>query len=83
MGAKEIIELLAELSQDNSISRNIRAALTEIKDSLEANESEFEVKVNAALQKVEDLSLDPNISPYGRERLWTLTSMLENAVGEK
>ena len=82
MGAKEIIELLTELSQDNSLSRNIRAALSDIKDSLE-NGEEFEVKVDAALQKVEDLALDPNISCYGRERLWTLTTMLETALGKE
>lgn len=83
MAAKEIIELLTELSQDNSLSRNIRTTLTEIKSSLENNEEEFEVKVDAALQKVEDLALDPNISSYGRERLWTLTNLLEDALGKK
>ncbi len=74
----EINELLQTLAQDAALSKNIRDILEAINFELK-DEKDISVKIDAALQKVEDLSLDPNISPYVRTQIWNLTSLLESA----
>ncbi len=74
----EINELLQALAQDAALSKNIRDILETINDELR-NDKDVSVKIDAALQKIEDLSLDPNISPYVRTQIWNLTSLLESA----
>jgi len=73
----EVNELLDALKADSSISKNVREILENIRDDLQAGE--VAMKIDAALQKVEDLSLDPNLGPYARTQIWSLTSLLESA----
>ena len=74
----EVQELLQLLLQDTTISRNIRSVIEEINEELK-DEKNIAVKINSALQKVEDLSLDPNLSTYVRTQIWSLTTLLESA----
>jgi len=73
----EVHELLQTLVSDKSISKNVREVLGVIQEEL--RDGEIAVKIDAAMQKVEDLSLDPNLSPYTRTQIWSLTSLLESA----
>lgn len=77
----EVQELLKALLRDASLSKNTKLILEEIYEELR-NEKELELKINSALQKVEDLSLDPNLSPYVRTQIWNLTTLLEGAQSE-
>jgi uncharacterized protein (UPF0147 family) len=82
MGAiDEVQELLGSILQDGSISKNVREILQEIKDEL-GDEANIALKINAAMQKAEDLSLDPNINTDIRTQLWNLTTLLEGAQRE-
>ena len=74
----EVNELLEALAKDIAISKNIRDILEYIWEDLR-DEKNISVKIDAALQKIEDLSLDPNLSPYVRTQIWNLTSLLESA----
>lgn len=74
----EINELLKALAKDTAISKNIRDILEYICEELKDGNN-LSVKIDAALQKIEDLSLDPNLSPYVRTQIWNLTSLLESA----
>ena len=73
----EVNELLSSLTTDSSISKNVRDILDNIMEDL--RDGDVAIKIDAALQKVEDLSLDPNLSPYTRTQIWNLTSLLESA----
>lgn len=75
---KEVIILLDSLCKDPSISKNVRTILEFIKNDLINNAGELGVKIDSALQKVEDISLDPNLSTYARAQIWNLTSLLES-----
>ncbi|MEM2874368.1 MAG: UPF0147 family protein [Candidatus Nanoarchaeia archaeon] len=77
----EIQELLTTLLQDTSLSKNIRVILDEIAEELR-DDKNIDLKINSALQKVEDLSLDPNLSPYVRTQIWNLTTLLESVQKE-
>ena len=74
----EINELLQNLASDAALSKNIRDIIDNINEDLKDTKN-ISVKIDAALQKVEDLSLDPNLSPYVRTQIWNLTSLLEFA----
>jgi len=78
MDVSDVIEFLEELSQDMSMPRNVRTALGEIKCSLgDCSASDIPLRVDAALQRLEGLASDPNISPFSRTEIWQLTSAVE------
>lgn len=82
MGAMdEVQELLNALIQDASLSKNVKIILEEICEEFR-NEKDIELKINSALQKAEDLSLDPNLSQYVRTQIWNLTTLLESTQKE-
>lgn len=71
----EIIKILDQMCSDNSIPRNVKAILTTIKTDLRSDR-EPSVRIDAAIQYIEGLSQDPNLSAYAREQIWNLTSLL-------
>jgi len=77
METEQVIDILEELARDTSMPRNVRSALGEIKDSLGCSEGELALRVDSALNKLEELANDPNISQFGRTEIWSLTSAIE------
>ena len=78
---KDIKNLIKQLTEDRSIPRNVRVALEELKDMFKNDaKKEQDVKIDTALQMVEDLALDPNLSSYARTQIWNLTSLLESVA---
>jgi len=77
----EVQQLLELILQDGSISKNIREILKEIREEL-TDDKNIALKINAALQKTEDLSLDPNLNADIRTQLWNLATLLESAQRE-
>jgi len=81
MDVKAIIEMIDMMCEDTTISRSVRETLNEIKNDLQkSNGEELSIKIDSAIQKIESISLDPNISPYVRTQIWNLASMLESAL---
>jgi uncharacterized protein (UPF0147 family) len=73
----EVVEVVKELCSEKSIPKNVRSVLIEIESILLDNHTEIAVKVNAAIQKIEGISLDPNLSSFARTQVWELASVLE------
>ncbi len=71
-----IIEVLAELGNDNTVPRNVKLKLSAITLVLE-NSSERSIKIDKALQELEEITDDGNLQPYVRTQLWNIASMLE------
>ena len=81
MDIKAIIDMIDTMCQDTTISRNIRVILNEIKADLsKSNGEELSINIDSAIQKIENISLDPNVSSYVRTQIWNLASMLESAL---
>ena len=78
MDVQDVLEFVEELSVDMSMPRNVRSELCNIKNSLSCSSEEVPLRVDAALQKLESMASDPNISPFGRTEIWTLTSAIES-----
>lgn len=75
----EILEAVENLCNDRSISKNVHSVLEEIKILIAEENKDVDVKIDTALQRIENLSLDPNLSTYARTQIWNLTSILEAA----
>ena len=74
----QIIEAIAELQGDNTVPKNIKAKLQNVATILKSDEANTAVKVNKALDELEEISDDANIQSYTRTQIWNIVSLLES-----
>lgn len=73
-----IIESLEELSQDNTVPRNIKSKVEEVATLLKGDDDEnLSIKINKALSTLDEISDDTNIQAYTRTQIWNIASLLE------
>jgi len=76
---EQIIYILKEMQNDNTVSKNVKSKVAEMQKNLEnSKEEELSLKVNKILSDLEDISSDVNIPTFVRTQMWHLTSLLEN-----
>ncbi len=73
---KDIIEALNEMVGDSTVPRNVKSKLQSTLDALN-EDIELSLRVNKALNELDELTDDINIEAYTRTQLWNLVSMLE------
>ena len=76
---KQQIDLLLN---DNSVPRNVKAALEEAKKALSGEGNEYSQKSSTATYKIDEVSNDRNLPPYARTVIWNILSLLES-VGDQ
>lgn len=74
----EVIEYLEELKEDNTISKNIREKISKIIIIL-SDKADTSLKINKAMQSLDEISEDIAIHSYTRTQIWNIVSMLEAA----
>ena len=74
---EEIVGAIAQLQDDTTLSRSIKGRLQEVSEILSNNE-EDSIKINKALDKLDQLSDDSNLEPFARTQVWNIASMLES-----
>lgn len=74
----EIIDALNMIEQDNSVPKNIRFKVKTAIDSLQKNGKNKELIVNEIIQRLDELSNDPNLPSYTREQIWNVVCCLES-----
>ncbi len=72
----DIIEVLRELCEDNTVPRNVKSRIDEIIKSLQKS-GEASMKINKALHDLDEIGDDTNLQPYIRTQIWNISSMLE------
>lgn len=72
----QIIEALEELEKDMTIPRNVKLKIQKTIQILKEG-SEISIKVNKALNELDEMADDANMQPYTRTQLWNIVSMLE------
>ena len=72
----DIIETLGDLKEDGVVPKNIKIKVDTIIQDL-SQESEISMKVNKALNELDEISDDPNLQAYTRTQIWNIVSMLE------
>jgi len=71
-----IITALEELEEDNTVPRNIKTRIHRIIETLN-EKGEFSIRIDKALQELDEISDDTNLQPYTRTQIWQIASMLE------
>jgi uncharacterized protein (UPF0147 family) len=74
---KQIMEILDQLAEDNSVPRNIRRGATEAKDRLSLKNEALDIRSASAIMILDELANDPNIPLHGRTVIWNIISQLE------
>jgi uncharacterized protein (UPF0147 family) len=73
---EEIVEVLTELKEDNTVPKNVKEKIKVVMDVLKEDE-DLKLKVNKVLHELDDIADDPNLQPYTRTQIWNVVSMLE------
>lgn len=74
---KIIFNEISELYEDSSVPKNVRTKLDKISTILN-DDSELPIKINRALDELDELAEDTNLEPYTRTQIWNLVSVLES-----
>ncbi len=74
----QVIEMLEELQEDSSVSKNVKVKIEAMKQELvNANKDNLSLVVNKILSDLEELSGDVNLPMFVRTQIWSITSLLE------
>lgn len=79
MGNKEIeniIEIFNEMHEDSTVPKNVRTKIQEIINTLK-EDTQLSIKVNKALNDLDEIASDVNLQPYTRTQMWNIISILE------
>lgn len=71
-----IFSALQELSEDNTVPRNVKSKVEQVLKILNEN-TEVSIRVNKALNELEEIANDSNMQTYTRTQLWNIISLLE------
>ena len=71
-----VISSLGEIHDDVTVPRNVRAKIESIISALK-EEVELSIKINKALNGLDELSSDVNLQAYTRTQIWNIMSVLE------
>ena len=73
----EIIDLLTEISEDPSATKNLKAKITQVVSILKAD-SDLSLKINKASHELDEIASSQEIDSYTRTQLLGVVSALEN-----
>lgn len=71
-----IINSLNEIQADATVPRNVRMKIELITATLK-DDTELLIKINKALNKLDEIASDVNLQAYTRTQIWNLMSVLE------
>jgi len=72
----EIVELLKEISDDSTTSKNLKLKIDGIVGILSAEE-DLSIKLNKASQEIDELASNPNMDSFTRTQLLGVVGALE------
>ncbi|RMF55646.1 hypothetical protein D6745_01470 [Candidatus Woesearchaeota archaeon] len=73
----EVIKALKELCEDPLVPKNVKVKLQNTINSLN-DDCELSIKVDRALNELDEISSDANIEPFTRTQIWNIVSLLES-----
>lgn len=72
----KVIENMKELMGDADVPKNVKTKVENAMRCLQEKE-ELKIRINKALDQLEQIGEDNNIEPYTRSQIWNLVSALE------
>ncbi len=73
-----VFNMISKIEQDNTVPKNIKIKIQNISIDLKEEEKEIDVRINRALQDLDEISEDNNIPDYIRTQIWSIVSLLES-----
>jgi len=74
-----IISSLSKIDEDDSIPKNIRLHIKNVIITLEEGK-QVNIKINRALEGLEEVNRDPNLPMYTRTQIWSMICALEQTL---
>lgn len=74
---QEVLEMLSQLSNEKAIPRNSREIILNTKKKLEDNSEDAEIRVDTAIQMLDEVTSDLNLPSFIRTKIWSIVSLLE------
>ena len=71
-----VITSLNEIQEDATVPRNVRTKIELIINTLKEH-VELSIKINKALNELDELASDVNLQSYTRAQIWNIMSVLE------
>ena len=71
-----VINSLNEIQEDTTVPRNVRAKIEAVINTLK-EDTALPIKVNKALNGLDELANDINLQAYTRTQIWNIMSVLE------
>ena len=74
----DVLEMVNEIMQDQTLPKNIKANLDCIINVLkDAKAKDIKLKADKCINDLDEISSDVNLQPFVRTQLWSVVSMLE------
>ncbi|MFH1439966.1 MAG: UPF0147 family protein [Candidatus Woesearchaeota archaeon] len=73
---ESIINVMNELLDDSAVPKNVKLKIENAMNSLK-EKTDLNIRVNKALDELDEVGDDNNIEPYTRSQIWNLVSALE------
>jgi uncharacterized protein (UPF0147 family) len=74
---EDVVFVLNELLEDTTVPKNVKAKIKMIIESLN-EDTELSLRINKALNILDEISDDNNIQTYTRTQIWNIASLLES-----
>lgn len=73
-----VIEVLMQIQEDPSVPKNIRTEIQQTIQDLDCCEGQAALNCDKSLEKLDELSNNPNVPTHTRAEIWSVVSMLES-----
>ncbi len=75
----DIIASISELQDDSTVPKNVKEKVQKILETLKDEKAELSMRIDKALQILDDVAEDSNLQSYTRTQVWNIVSQLEKA----
>lgn len=73
----DVIASISELQDDSTVPKNVKEKVQKILEILRDEKAELSMRVDKAMQILDDIAEDSNLQSYTRTQIWNIVSMLE------
>jgi len=74
----EVTEIIRQIEDDKSVPKNVVVKLHEICAILNNEDEDRYIRIDKALQQLENITDDTNLQPFIRTKIWNISSILES-----
>ncbi|HIG98013.1 TPA: hypothetical protein HA231_01140 [Candidatus Woesearchaeota archaeon] len=74
-----IIATISELQEDSTVPKNVKEKVHRIVETLRNEKLEVSMRVDKAIQILDEVAEDSNLQSYTRTQVWNVVSMLEKS----